>query len=222
MNRYIQYHVSVHTFSYHTVVPTSAYYLMVSTLCMTPQLLPISHGATLTYLPYCRVTKSSILLLPPIQSLRSEWVSHTSPLYAYDISPHLLASTHLHLSTVIILWVYSCLFQFQSLLQLSHSIIYYHQTVYSFNYIVLHRSSCSTLHHSIWNKQYTSWYEKVCTETAILVCTSWYHCLVRKGIHWNVVLYVPVHTTTLYIPVSEQVSSYNEFPAKVGVEVGWV
>ena len=72
MNRYIQYLVSVHTFSYHTVVPTSAYYLMVSTLCMKPQLLPISHGATLTYLPYCRVTKSFILLLPPIQSLRSE------------------------------------------------------------------------------------------------------------------------------------------------------
>ena len=72
MNRYIQYHVSVHTFSYHTVVPTSAYYLMFSTLCMNPQLLPISHGVTLTYLPYCRVTESSILLLPPIQSLHSE------------------------------------------------------------------------------------------------------------------------------------------------------
>ena len=72
MNRYIQYHVSVYTFSYHTVVPTSAYYLMVSTLCMNPQLLPISHGATLTYLPYCSVTKSFILLLPPMQSLRSE------------------------------------------------------------------------------------------------------------------------------------------------------
>ena len=120
------------------------------------QLLPISHGATLTYLPYCRVTESFVLLLPPIQSFRSEWVSHTPPLYAYDCSPHLLASTHLHLSTVNSLWVYSCLFQFQSLLQLSHSIFYYHQTVYSFNYIVLHRSSCSTLHHSIWNKQYTS------------------------------------------------------------------
>ena len=92
----------------------------------------------------------------PIQSLHSEWVSHTSPLYAYDISPHMLASTPLHLSIVYILWVYSCLFQFQSLLQLSHSIIYYHQTVYSFNYIILHRSSCSTLRHSIWNKQYTS------------------------------------------------------------------
>ena len=46
--------------------------LMVSTLCMKPQLLPISHGATLTYYPYCRVTESSILLLPPIQSFRSE------------------------------------------------------------------------------------------------------------------------------------------------------
>ena len=156
MNRYIQYHVSVHTFSYQAVVPTSAYYLMVSTLCMNPQLLPISHGATLTYLPYCRVTESFILLLPPIQSLHSEWVSHTPPLYAYDISPHLLASTHLHLSIVYVLWVYSCLFLFQSLLQLSHCIFFYHQTVYSFNYIVLHRSSCSTLHHSIWNKQYTS------------------------------------------------------------------
>ena len=31
MNRYIQYHVSVHTFSYQPVVPTGAYYLMVST-----------------------------------------------------------------------------------------------------------------------------------------------------------------------------------------------
>ena len=72
MNRYIQYHVSVYTFSYHTVVSTSAYYLMVSTLCMNPQLLPISHGATLTYLPYCRVTKSFILLLPPSLSIVSE------------------------------------------------------------------------------------------------------------------------------------------------------
>ena len=106
--------------------------------------------------PYCRVTKSFILLLPPIQSLRSEWVSHTPPLYNCNCSPHLLAPTPLQPSTVIILWVYSCLFHFQSLLQLSHSIFYYHQTVYSFNYIVLHRSSCSTLHHSIWNKQHTS------------------------------------------------------------------
>ena len=55
MNRYIHYHVSVYTFSYQAVVPTGAYYLMVSTLCMNPQLLPISHGATLTYLQYCRV-----------------------------------------------------------------------------------------------------------------------------------------------------------------------
>ena len=46
-----------------------------------------------------------------------------------------------------------------------------------------------------------------------VVCTSWYNSMVRKGIHWNVIMYVPVHATTLYIPVSEQVSSYHEFPA---------
>ena len=55
----------------------------------------------------------------PIQSFRSEWVFHTPPLYLCDCSPHLLAPTHLQPSTVIILWVYSCLFHFQSLLQLS-------------------------------------------------------------------------------------------------------
>ena len=55
----------------------------------------------------------------PIQSFRSEWVFHTPPLYLCDCSPHLLAPTHLQPSTVIILWVYSCLFLFQSLLQLS-------------------------------------------------------------------------------------------------------